>query len=561
MNKICNREYVTITSRCGFLIAIVMASVTVPAIAEELRIVPTFESAGLYWKSADGALNQPCTVRYRVSPSGKWKQGFPLWYDDRDNQWGKEFRGSLVHLSPGVIYDVEVRAGNTVARNKFQTWPKQFPVGVQHRQTAISNHPLIIRKSGTAKAYAVYEPAGESAIIDVKYQHDRCIRIENASYVIIRGLTLRGAIRNGIELVGDVHDVIIEGCDISGWGRIAQDSWGVQADSAIFSRSSQLTRIVLQHNLIHHPRGDANNWNELRPTPQNPRNYHPGGPQAVLLAESAGNHVIRYNTIYSDDDHQFNDILGAAKNYSRRGFPNCDSDIYGNRLSHCWDDAIESEGANRNVRIWGNYTEKTMVHVATATTSVGPLYIWRNIAGETRRSNTGSPDKIKRGGFLKTSDRLGGGRIYVFHNTLLQPPPTKDARNTRGAQLGMGTGGPMANTVSRNNIFHTSAKGGPFQDRTRDLAGDYDYDLYNGRLLIPTHERHGIEGTPLYQPRPTVGSTSSPYTLSPDSAGVDRGVLIPNFNDDFTGSAPDIGAHEIGSESMQFGVNGEQQLK
>lgn len=259
-----------------------------------------------------------------------------------------------------------------------------------------------------------------------------------------------------------------------------------------------------------------------------------------------GNHVIRNNTVYSDDDHQFNDIFGAAQNYSTKGFPNCDSDIYGNRLSHCWDDAIESEGANCNVRIWGNHIEKTMVHVATATTSVGPLYIWRNVAGETRQSDGTDSDKIKRGGFLKTSDRMGGGRIYVFHNTLLQPPSPAGFRNTLGCQIGMGHGGNMSNVVSRNNIFHTSAKGGPFNDRTQDPQGDYDYDLYSGRLLIPTHEQHGVVGLPKYSLRIDKNEHRLQLPVAPpkDSPAIDAGIRLENFNDNFSGRAPDIGAVE-----------------
>jgi len=37
------------------------------------------------------------------------------------------------------------------------------------------------------------------------------------------------------------------------------------------------------------------------------------------------------------------------------------------------------------------------------------------------------------------------------------------------------------------------------------------------------------------------------YQLAPTSTGYDRGARIPNFNDDFTGAAPDVGAHEAES--------------
>ena len=70
--------------------------------------------------------------------------------------------------------------------------------------------------------------------------------------------------------------------------------------------------------------------------------------------------MIRHNEIFSTDgSHYFNDGIGGSDNFSTTGFPNADSDIYGNEISHVWDDAIEAEGGNRNVRIWGNYMDRT----------------------------------------------------------------------------------------------------------------------------------------------------------------------------------------------------------
>ena len=149
---------------------------------------------------------------------------------------------------------------------------------------------------------------------------------------------------------------------------------------------------------MHHPRSDSNSWDEYRSKYDT---FHPRGPQAVVLWNTLGNHVIRHNLVYSDDDHRFNDGFGAGSNYSFVGFPNRDSDIYGNSISHCWDDAIESEGANQNVRIWDNFVDHTFVGIAIAATSVGPLYIWRNTSARSRHGPFGTTDEDPRGVFLK----------------------------------------------------------------------------------------------------------------------------------------------------------------
>src|SRR5205814_8317727 len=116
--------------------------------------------------------------------------------------------------------------------------------------------------------------------------------------------------------------------------------------------------------------------------------------------------------------------IGGAKNGSYRGFPGADSDIYCNYIANCWDDGIESEGGNQNVRIWNNYIENTMMIVANAATSIGPFYVWRNVSG---RSYTppGSSYDLTHGYFMKMgyadSENWMTGHMYVFNNTILQP--------------------------------------------------------------------------------------------------------------------------------------------
>ncbi|MGH7453925.1 MAG: hypothetical protein ACRENG_21420, partial [bacterium] len=292
--------------------------------------------------------------------------------------------------------------------------------------------------------------------------------------------------------------------------------------------------------------------------------YHPRGPQAVAFFNSKGNHVIRYNEIYSDDEHYFNDALGYGSNFSTQGFPNCDSDIYGNLISHCWDDGIESEGANCNVRIWGNYIDKTFVKIAIACASIGPLYIWRNIANTSRKSAVDSTsDDYGRGRFIKaggtTIDTVwyGGGRTYVFHNTVLQPQPSPGQIFPLGGDGGIiGSGGDVHEAVSRNNIL-TNYKNSLdiIRDDTDSCSNDFDYDLYTGIIgsTCPgrPHETHGILGLPTFNAKNGPGE----FALQPGTAGFDAGVVIPNFNDNYDGQRPDMGAFEANSLPMQFGIN------
>jgi hypothetical protein len=199
--------------------------------------------------------------------------------------------------------------------------------------------------------------------------------------VILRGFTLKGAgaaTNVSTKPIGAIridggHNIVIEDCDISDWGRLnPKTGFGFDYESAIYSRSASLKRLIVQRCKLHHPTYDGSNWYE----PTYPT--HSMGPQCISLFNTAGNHVIRYNECWSDLEHMFNDIIGGGSNGSFQGAPGPDSDIYGNFVSHCWDDGLEIEGGNRNVRVWDNYITQSMMMIGNA-----PRPLARFTSGET----------------------------------------------------------------------------------------------------------------------------------------------------------------------------------
>ena len=463
---------------------------------DALVFVATFESIGLYWKppSDPGA---GCPVRYRRLGDSSFREGLPLWYDARN----RECRGSLVQLAPGTKYEIEV-GGKTIVAS---TWSERFPVA-----RTVKPVPREITQGGTKDGYVLYEGGTiEGGKFNVTI---------SAPYVIVRGATLKDAEVDGIRLLEGAHDVVIEANDISGWGRYRSTTsvgaWqigadmdsGVRADCRRFQKP--LERVIIQSNKIHDPRYTANSWSW----------GHPAGPQGITFSFCGGNHVIRYNQITGSPGHYFNDGIGGEDNFSETGFPNADSDIYGNVVTHAWDDAIEAEGGNRNVRIWGNYLDHTGTGVATTVTHWGPVYIFRNVYNHSRMKSERPWDGDDRGPFAKagSTEKYGNGRRYVFHNTALQPEGNRGA----GAGISGNSKQPLTNTVSRNNIFLVWKSHWAAINEAGGSGNDFDYDLSNGKLA----EKHGVKG----------GAGD----------GVDRGVRIPNFNDDYAGAAPDIGAEE-----------------
>ncbi|HEV7405502.1 MAG TPA: hypothetical protein VGO11_21335 [Chthoniobacteraceae bacterium] len=517
------------------------------------RAVCTFESIGLYWTPAKGAKENPCRVQYRVSGEPAWRDALPLWFDERIG----EYRGSIVQLRSGTTYEVRLAletspTSTTWTDLKARTWNEKFPIARTIEVGDLKSKTLQVDQSGTAGGYVLYthRAGAATATLDGADAVDQCVNVK-ASFVILRGLTILSPKIHGIVLGEGSHDIVIEGCDISGWGRIAQDGWGVDYDAAVFSKFQPLTRVVVQRNRMHDPRSNSNSWQEFR---EGGGRYHPMGPQAIFFSNCEGNHVLRYNEFTTDDKHFCNDIFGGENNTSLRGYPGADSDVYGNRLEGCWDDGLEIEGGGCNVRVWGNYLDRTMVKIAIAGLSVGPTYIFRNVAGSSRFGHEGWGG----GPFIKMGHAplTGGGRAYIFHNTVLQPEGPPGAPDTMGCNEGLSqSGGPeLLGIVSRNNIFHIRKVGGAsIRDASKEPNPeyDYDYDLLSGKVVSTgSKEPHGIKGAPIYAAHRAPGD----FALDPASPGFDAGEVIPNFNDGFAGKAPDVGAFEAGSSPMEFGV-------
>ena len=576
---------------CALILTSLCIAAGPPAGAAEPRAVTTFECVGLSWKTGAGAADRVCTVRYRPKGTEPWREGLPLWFDARNG----EYRGSVVGLKPGAAYEIEVRVtgADATARITARTWPEQFPVAkTVTLKGGTQAEPLVITEGGRPDGYVLYEGAAdEPTIIDVANRSDFCVDVR-ASFVIVRGLTLKNAKRDGIR-IGKVHDVVVERCDISGWGRRGPSGYGLQDGGITCSGKQRSRRLIIQRNRIHDPRWNANAW-DSKGEAKSSGGYHPYGPQGMMCIDTGGNHVIRYNEVTGDDDHCYNDGIGGGRNFSTLGFPGRDSDVYGNIVTHCKDDALEIEGGGCNVRVWGNHIDRTMSGIATATVAVGPLYVFRNVFARSRWTPypDGNTDALfhysaraaggaNRGFFSKVSqDKNDSGRQYWFHNTMLQPPPPKGRTVTLGARWGVHVVGAFRSPpatcgvydyVSYNNIWHVahtadrdSSDYHSIEVKNDSPTNTFDYDLYNGKIIggYEGVEAHGIRGVPVYAEGhgPTAEGIGR-YHLAPTSPGFDAGKRLPNFNDGFNGKAPDIGAHESGAPPMRFGVEARGQAE
>ena len=116
-----------------------------------VRVVPTYEAASLYW-SNPGASVTGCPVQYRAVGETSWRDGLDLWFDAA----ASECRGSLVGLTPGTAYEVQLALpGQAASRGaSFTTWANQAPIAKTIAVPA-GSATFSITEGGSASGYVV----------------------------------------------------------------------------------------------------------------------------------------------------------------------------------------------------------------------------------------------------------------------------------------------------------------------------------------------------------------------------------------------------------------------
>jgi PKD repeat protein len=588
--------------------------------------LPTFHSMSLYYAPASAPSGGRVWMRYRKASDSNtaWREGYPLWFDARTTGTlgtlpftanGRPYpaRGSAVHLQPGTKYYFELGVGADFASAQWlhhvagTTWLATFPENTSVTTIPSQTGVYVIPASGggTASAYKVYDGwngtsknvvnrggagTGNASAINDDTSHAIVVR---ASHVILRRVRATGAAVAGIYIAPDVTDVVIEDSQIDDWSwrpGITSDNepsnpnswgtWGFNEAGGIHLGGNN-SRIVVQRNVIQAPHFGSFPWDtgvECNPfsRPAQVPNNHPAGPMGIKIQDAGRQNVIRYNEITGHPTNRnswYQDGIGGGENFSDRGVPGADSDIYQNIIMHVFDDAIEAEGGGRNVRVWENYISDAKTAVATTTVHFGPTYVWRNVANRMRRCYQQVADAnpaadwptnvFKYGGF---DGGYGDGIRYLFSNTILQQSGAFGAGyGVEPTSNGLGS---VRWTIARNNILHVRDESSPswsVESGDSPVGTDFAFNLYNGNYdtHLPAPDPafrftasqliyragHGASSVPALG-----GGGAGNYQLDAGSKGLDICARLPNFTDSFSGSGPDCGAHESDAPPMLFGI-------
>ncbi len=249
--------------------------------------------------------------------------------------------------------------------------------------------------------------------------------------------------------------------------------------------------------------------------------------------------IVRGNTIHNINNGIYTGSSAALEN------PDVafDADIYNNNIHNIGDDGLEPEGPCVNHRFRSNTVDTSHSGVSIGPVTQGPTWVIRCLF-----TNIILPNGTSIKWALNPT-----GHVLIYHNTSWTNAPGLNA-------MSMIT--PMQNSVMRNNIFQgngfafeasfTGAKNNDWNYdnwyTTRGTSGphfmweDINYQTIAQLSAATGLERNGHENPPGF-----VNPSGGNFTLLPTSQNIDRGMLIPGINDNFNGSAPDIGAFEYGT--------------
>jgi hypothetical protein len=267
---------------------------------------------------------------------------------------------------------------------------------------------------------------------------------------------------------------------------------------------------------------------------------------AVVLTDNPGRGtVIRRNLIRGS----FNGIGPCGSSPPPIGF-STETDVYDNVFSEHTDDAIEPEGWCANVRIWSNHIEDVHMAFAVAPAAPGPTWIVRNTAfnfGNTRTSQTD--------GYTASALKINSGYstpigpLMLYHNTFLTEAQGTDA-------LALLNPGESTIITARNNVFagtqYALYKVNPvtldfdWDDLfTTDPARFVKWEGTNHADLASLQSATGQELDGISAPPLLTDPAAGDFTPEIESPLIDRGLWIPGINDDYEGTAPDVGAVEF----------------
>jgi hypothetical protein len=528
---------------------------------------PTITNLAVEWKiSGDDNLNGVVEVKYRMAGQGHWGEAMPLVRVPAGNpnrlpesryHWENKHSGSIFDLKPDTEYEIHLSledpdggSAQQVVRSRTRPVPapardapvkKVTPVTFSDSLRLAKPGDILLLSPGYYRETAV-ERSGEPGrpiVIRADGAHEVIgstfdeLSLRRCRHLIIEGLTVNGTID-----LRSAEDVAVRRCTVKAkFGIIAKETPGC--------RNCYIADNVVTYLMPWVKEGMGS------------RMEHWGAACVGEGIEITGpGNVICYNRVKG-----YRDCISTMEGH--RIYDQRCIDIYNNDIYVGADDGIEADFCMGNCRIMRNRITNCTMGLSSQPGLGGPTYFIRNVM----YNITHSPFKLSRGSkgdvmLHNTAVKVGDG-FRVVHN-----PSLAFFRNNLiiggkgGGKIGRYDTGnglavyfPNADSTCDMDYDGIGTHGTPFEGQ----IGKVKFNSFS-ELKRMTSEKHAVQvdmsifrNNVEFPDPPVPERKPADLRLKAGSAAVDAGVKIANLNDSYAGSAPDLGAYELGQKLPHYG--------
>ncbi|HUU26381.1 MAG TPA: FlgD immunoglobulin-like domain containing protein [archaeon] len=522
---------------------------------------PTIRNLAIEWLiTGDDNMNGVVTVKYRAVGDEEWQEAMPLRRIPAGQSidtspifsWKNKHSGSIFDLEPDTEYEINLKLSDPDGGEEERTVrarTRAVPAAAQDamikqvtpetfNDSAVAARPgdILLMAPGYYK-YGFAQHDGEPGKY-VVFRADRSdtakavtfdsFSLRNRKYVILEGVTVNGS----VNILG-AEEVAVVRCTVNA-------VYGIVATSYPGAKNCYIADNVVTYSIpwIEESLGsDGINEGE------------------GIQITGPGN-VICYNRVSG-----YRDCISTMEDND--AYNQYCIDIYDNDIYVGADDAIEADFCMGNCRIMRNRITNCFMGLSSQPGLGGSTYFIRNVM----YNIIDCPFKLARytkGDVIlhNTVVKVGDG-FRVIHNPSL-------ALFRNNLTVGGEGGGDFGK--------YSSGEGRPVEFTHADSTCDLDYDgigtkgtpfvarvgpvkVYSFEdLVAQTTEKHAVlVDMTVFSPQVEFPNPPFPEREPADlrlvagSAAVDAGLFIPNVNSGYTGSAPDLGAYELGSQVPHYG--------
>gem|GEM_PF-3649898 len=530
---------------------------------------PTLMALGVQLPiGGDENRNASVTLRYREVGSATWKDAPALLRVKPETipaGEGKavpeQFAGSIFDLRPGTNYELELHAvdsdGAVDEVIALTATTRAVPAD------PVTPHPVSVTNASELAAALAAASAGDViTLADGLYSGAFVLEADGTETnpIVIRGTTRdatildgEGCLCNVIEVYGSyVH---VENLTLRNAQRALRFQTGGAVGNVVRRVHTMNTRLGFGTRDTQYDFYFCDNVLEGRLVWPNVYTDNDGinADDDGIMVQGHGQ-VVCHNQLVGFGDALKNGLVGARA-----------LDFYGNEVLSAYDNGIELDVGEGNLRAWRNRFTNTFATISFQPIYGGPAYALRNVVVNV------ADEQMK---FHGLGEGAGPSGVLAWNNTFVSP----------GIALQVSTYAASHNFEVSNNLFvgpsvlagtRTVDWSAPIVGAIFDANGYYPdggfrFDIPpDGSVNYPSFaamQAAGMEtdGRLLTQPIFASGlvapgsysETLSPpdVTLDAASNAIDAGVAIPGVTNGYRGAAPDLGALERGCAAPIFGV-------